>query len=361
MAFRMILNPTASRSTISDISDISDLQLHPLKISRKILRLARRNKSSHKGDNGRVLIVAGSEFPGAGALCSMAALASLRSGSDLVTVAAPEKVAWIINGISPDIITVKLKGTRLSKSHIVQLKLLALKSSSVLIGPGLGQAAAKKFMALANFCWQKNIPIVLDAESIRQARVFSSNKPNKKSHNKLIENSKLIARNCIITPHQNELAGFVAKNPELDELDESLKLKIKSAELTATLTVPKSVPQSLAQAKLLAKNLHKSLSKFLKNNNVVLLKGRYDIILSEKNIFINTTGNEGMTVGGTGDVLAGIVAGLLSQKNYAFTSSAVAAYANGAAGDILYNEMGIGFLASDLIPLIPVVLKRFRK
>ena len=99
-------------------------------------------------------------------------------------------------------------------------------------------------------------------------------------------------------------------------------------------------------------------------SNVLLVKGfesvkkqHVDAIISRSRIACNKTGNAGMTVGGTGDVLAGLAAGLLAQETDLFKSACAAAYANGAAGGILLKKYGYGFTASDLLQKIPEALK----
>src|SRR3989338_7845590 len=103
-------------------------------ISKKDIKLPKRKQTAKKGDNGRVLIVGGSkEYTGAVAL---AGLAALRCGADWVTVAAPEKVAWAVNALSADLVTVKLKGDYFSSKHVDEVGELARKHDVVLIGNG---------------------------------------------------------------------------------------------------------------------------------------------------------------------------------------------------------------------------------
>ena len=89
---------------------------------------------------------------------------------------------------------------------------------------------------------------------------------------------------------------------------------------------------------------------------VILLKGQVDIVSDGKRVKLNYTGNPGMTVGGTGDVLTGIVAALLAQKADSFEAAVAAAFVNGAAGDLVVSELGYHIVATDLIEHIPQVL-----
>src|SRR3989344_1689919 len=126
-------------------------------ISKKDIRLPKRKAGSRKGDNGYVLVVGGSrDFTGAAAL---AGLAALRSGADGAHIAAPEKVAWAINALSPDLVTIKLKGDYFSGKHVGVISGLAKKRDVVLLGNGIGlrketrqfaKKAVKKIIAEKN-------------------------------------------------------------------------------------------------------------------------------------------------------------------------------------------------------------------
>ena len=92
-----------------------------------------------------------------------------------------------------------------------------------------------------------------------------------------------------------------------------------------------------------------------KLNAVVLVKGKVDIICDAERVKLNFTGNQGMTVGGTGDVLSGIVGGLMAQQVYPFEAAVAGAFVNGAAGDFVASEIGFHMVASDIIDWIPRV------
>lgn len=270
------------------------------------MKLKKRLKTSHKGQNGKVLIIGGSEdYPGAPTLAAMAALAVLRSGADLVTVAAPSKVAWVINTLSPDIITKKLTGKFLKKRHAPLLLKLANDFDVVLLGNGIGlRKETKSFVNL--FIRKRKHHLVLDADAIKLV--------NKKALKTM--------RNSVITPHSKELEYFLKNNYSTSSKD--------------------------------LKTIRKKAREFLKHN-VILLKGQKDTIIGKK-LKYNKTGNAGMTVAGTGDVLAGLVAGLMAQGNDVFTSAYRAALINGSAGDKLKKKMKYSFTASDLISTIPKVM-----
>ncbi|MFH0977738.1 MAG: NAD(P)H-hydrate dehydratase [Candidatus Woesearchaeota archaeon] len=255
-------------------------------VSKKDLRFRLHNKDSHKGDNGRVLIVGGSrEYVGAVAL---AGIAALRAGCDSVLIATPEKVAWAINCMSPDLMTVKLKGEYLKKSHVKQIILLGRKSDVMLIGNGLG-GRKETAKAIKDILRQVKIPKVIDADAIKAIRIQE-------------------ASNSILTPHQKEFE-ILCKNSRL-----------KPQEIRASL-----------------------------GTNVLIIKGRIDRIMSEKKMVYNKTGNQGMTKAGTGDVLAGLCAGLVAQGIELFAAAKMAAYINGLTGDLEKKKRGYSFIASDLL------------
>ena len=111
------------------------------------------------------------------------------------------------------------------------------------------------------------------------------------------------------------------------------------------INVSKKIDHRIQEVKKLASEL----------NAIILLKGETDIISDSEKIKLNYTGNPGMTVGGTGDVLSGIIGGLLAKKNNPFEATVAGAFVNGAAGDYAVNNLGYHILASDLLDWIPYV------
>lgn len=284
-------------------------------LTRRDIPLPKRAAGSHKGQNGRVLVIGGSlEYTGA---VLLAGLAAFRSGADIVTAAAPEKVAWALNCMSPDLITVKFKGERFLARHAKRVADLAEGFDAVLLGNGLSRhpstmAFVRKLLSSARGgqVW------VIDADAL-----------------KAVGSPTVPVRHAILTPHQGELQAM---------------LKNAGIELSLSGSPGKD-----------AVVLKKALKPLLADDNVLLLKGKVDVILSSEKAAFNRTGNAGMTVGGTGDVLAGLCAGLASQMNSHFSAACAAAYINGSLGDELYKSMGYGYIASDLVNLIPGFLKDF--
>lgn len=253
------------------------------------IHLRKRARDSHKGENGRVLLVGGSvDYAGA---VYLAAMAALRSGVDNVTVAAPEKVAWVINSLSPDLITVKFKGEFFAAASAKKIVALSKKFDVVVIGNGIGTRKETKKFAAEVIRKAKSFKVV-DADAIKAVRLQD-------------------VSNAIITPHRREFE-ILLKNSGCGE----------------------------------------DAVRRLIGNNVIIVKGAVDKIISKDKTAFNRTGNAGMTVSGTGDVLAGLAAGILAQEKGLWKAAVAAAYVSGKIGDSLFKKRGYGFTASDMLELV---------
>ncbi len=278
-------------------------------ITKSILKevYPKRKPDIHKYDYGALLIIGGSEkYSGSPAFNALAALAAYRSGVDIVEVVAPRRAAGIIATFSPDIITIPLEGQYLSKKHLKKLFEESKNKTAVVIGGGVGRE--KETLKTVNkYLKEIDLPAVIDADAIY---AFAKDK-------------KLIKPNFVITPHASEF--FVLTGKSLDDLTVNQRIKeVRDAALEL--------------------------------NCVILLKGNPDIISDGKQTAINKTGNVYLTVGGTGDTLAGICGSLLAQKVEPFKAACAAAYINGRAGDIVAKKKKQGLLASDLIGVIPEII-----
>ena len=278
------------------------------------LRLNNRDSSSHKGNNGRLLVIGGSkDYSGAPAIAGMAAIGA---GADLVYVASPQNAAEAIKSTSPDLIVKSLEGDKLSLKHYDEILSLVDNVDSVLIGPGAGidEDTSKLFNILVT---KIKKPIVLDADALKQVELS------------LIKNREDI----ILTPHIFEFKSFF-------KVENDLKLDIDSYDFS-------KVDENITEFQKIIRQI----------KGTVVVKGKYDLILSGNKFKINKSGNAGMTVGGTGDALAGISASLLSQGLSSFDSASLATFINGLAGDEAYNIKGNGFSATDLVSYIGSVIK----
>lgn len=278
--------------------------------TKKDILLPKRDPFGKKGDNGRLLCVGGSEeYVGAIAL---AGLAALRCGVDWVTIAAPEKTAWAINCLSPDLITIKLKGDHLKDSHYKKISELAGKHTVLLMGNGMGLRpdTSKLIQKLNKLPMQK----VIDADAIKSLSLQE-------------------LRNSIITPHSKELEILLENS------------RIRGKEIKKI-----SNKRSIQKKAMLLKKTIEDSTPFFVNNNVLVLKGPIDIVLSKENIRLDPLGNAGLTKAGTGDVLAGLAAGFLGQTNDLEQSAINATYFIGLIGNILTKrKRGFTYLASDMV------------
>ncbi len=277
--------------------------------------VVKRNAQSHKGDNGRVLIVGGGPFFGAPTL---AALAALRAGADWVTIAAPKTVSSIISSLSPNLIVHPLSSEILVEKDVPMLSNLIRKHDVVVIGMGLGVAEETKRATRLIIEEKASKKVVVDADGF-----YGLNLP-------IEGEDKLV----IVTPHAGEFS------------------KMEIGGEGKSVTVP---PENMLEERIV---FVKDFSRL--NNVITLMKGPTDIISDGSRVKINKIGNAGMTVGGTGDVLAGLVGAFFAIADDAFKAATAAAFVNGAAGDIAFEEKGYGLLATDVIEIIPKVTKDFR-
>ncbi len=268
---------------------------------------------SRKGDFGKILVVGGSDvYSGAPALTGMAAL---RTGADLVSVLAPEPVVPAIRSYSPNLMVTSL-GTQILLSESVDVVLeLAKDNDVVALGPGLGidQQTKLAVMSIVQSLVKTQKSLVIDADGL-----------------KAIASSEITLdpERCVLTPHWGEL------NILMDQ------------ELGDSYSLHNRVDQAIACAK--------------KYNSVVLLKGPADVIARPDGKFkINREGAPAMTVGGTGDVLTGIVAALLGQPASAYQAAIAAAFISGNAGEMAFDQRGDHIVATDCIENIHRVFDKW--
>lgn len=268
-----------------------------------------RSAGSHKGDSGRVLVIGGGAFTGAPAL---AALAALRTGADWVTVATPQSVASEIAEFSPNLIVHALSGRYLAHDDTHAIDALIRRHDVVVIGMGLGRGNETAETVLEIITANPDTLFVIDADALHALKMPLPDREQ--------------AAMPIVTPHAGEfkqLGGTVAAG-----IDERCKLVREFS---------------------------------LENHVVTLLKGAVDVISDGEDVRTNHTGNAGMTVGGTGDVLAGVVGALLATHDTSLAPAVAAATAGafitGTAGDLAFRKFGYGLLATDVIECIPEAMQ----
>ena len=265
-----------------------------------------RPAEAHKGDFGRLLVVGGSEvFSGAPALV---ALSALRAGVDLTYIAAPQKTAYAISSMAPDLITVKLEGGHLTPRNIAVMKRYLGASTAVVMGPGLGLHKETKdaVVKIIEMIQEEGIPLLLDADGLK---AFADSK-------------RKIGSPLVLTPHAGEYRLLTGKKPPTDFWKRMEDVRKTARKLKA----------------------------------VILLKGHVDVISDGDRVKLNCTGNPGMTVGGTGDVLSGVVGAFLAQGASPFEAAVAGAFVNGAAGDFVQSEKGYHMVPTDIIEWIPQVI-----
>ena len=251
----------------------------------------KRRKGTHKGDNGRILVVGGSQqYVGAPVL---AAIAALRSGCDWVVLAAPERVAWAANAYSPDLMTVKLAGKKLLARHYPTI--LEQRFDVLVMGDGAGVSPGTR--ALMKRLAGLPVPKVIDADAVK---AISAKDPV----------------NAIVTPNKHEFALFLSASQ-----------------------VPYTEDPKL---------LRKWLKHFFERGNVLLVKGPTAIIIDKDKTVLNKMPNPGMTKAGTGDVLAGLCGGYLAQLRDPFQAAVNASIITGNLSTALERKKGYTYLASDL-------------
>jgi len=268
-----------------------------------LLRLQNRDYKSHKGQNGKVLVIGGSkDYSGAPAL---AALSSLAAGADIVVVACPHELSSIIRSYSPDLIVHPLSEDFLNPKDTDELIKLSENFDAVVLGCGIGREEETS-LAVNDLVVEIEKPIVIDADAL-----------------KLISPWVLPRRNyeTVITPHAGEFKEFSGRDDH--------------KALESRMEVIKDVSTE--------------------SETTVLLKGPTDIIARNDNLKLNNTGNPGMTVGGTGDCLAGLTGALLAQGHDGFEAAVLGAYINGKAGDMAAYEYGYNFRATNLMKFVPEI------
>lgn len=266
-----------------------------------------RPAGSHKGQNGRVLVVGGSNvYHGAPILASLAAL---RSGADLVYTAVPSANAAATRSASPDLIVVPMADQKLTRG--VARKLLGHVPAglhSAAIGMGIAVRDRGALSLLASSLLDADVRLVLDGGALLPEVL------------KPISGSR-----SVVTPHQGEFRRLFGED------------------------APQGGAERIAAVARAAR----------RHGIVVLLKGPTDIISDGERTFVHKGGVPAMTVGGTGDVLAGLLAGLLARSRQPAEAAAAAAFFNGIAGMSLQKSMGTHIVASDLLGKIPAAMRPF--
>jgi hydroxyethylthiazole kinase-like uncharacterized protein yjeF len=268
-------------------------------------KLKKRPKFFHKGQAGKALLVTGSKGKmGAAILC---ARACLRSGAGLLEVHIPEIGNAILQTAVPEAMV------RLDKGEVISETLDGREYDAIGFGPGLG-TEKQTYLALRNYLESQKRPVVVDADALNLISL----------HPDLLN---LVPPNSIFTPHPGEFKRLAGSWK-----DDFQRLKMQ---------VDFSVRNEVI---IVLKNAHSSIS------------------FPNEEVFFNSTGNPGMATGGSGDVLTGIITGLLSQGYSPQDSSTMGVYIHGLAGDLASKRSSEeGLIASDIIEFLPKSFKKIRE
>jgi ADP-dependent NAD(P)H-hydrate dehydratase len=277
-------------------------------------RLPARPRDAHKGTFGRVLIVAGSVgMSGAAILTGMGAL---RGGAGVVHLATPAPVQPVVAAGNPCYLTSALPSNAdggLGADAVEPLRVLMQNAKVVAFGPGLGRTAEIESLldaVLTSF----GGPVVLDADGLFALA-------------SLLKRGPLPARTVplVCTPHPGEFAHLVGLTTQLVQADRK-PLAIKFA---------------------------------TEHHLVVALKGHGTVVTDGQRVYVNTTGNAGMAKGGSGDVLTGLIAALLSQGMPPLEATQLGVYLHGLAGDLAANLIGeLAMLPTDLVDALSMAFRK---
>ena len=271
---------------------------------RKIPKLSPRAHDAHKGDFGKVCIIAGSlGMSGAAALAGRSAL---RAGAGLVRVAVPKSILPVVAAIEPSFTTIAIaedSSGLISAKAINTILDAAAENDCLAFGPGVGQSS-DIHKVVETLIQQKNLKLVIDADGLNNLSKIKNWPEETKA-------------DLILTPHLGEMqrlwSGLFRDKLPARRIDQATKL----AERTET---------------------------------IVVLKGAGTVVTDGKKVYVNTTGNPGMATAGAGDVLTGVITALAGQGLNNFDAAILGVYVHGLAGDIAAKKTGqISLIATDII------------
>ncbi|MDP3920315.1 MAG: NAD(P)H-hydrate dehydratase [Candidatus Omnitrophota bacterium] len=277
------------------------------------VRLKKRSSKSHKGDYGRVFILAGSK--GLAGAAHLAGMGALRSGAGLVTVGVPEKIYGVVARREAEVMVKPFASTAngsLSLKALPDIRRF-LKTQDVCgLGPGLSQHPQTQKL-IRDLVSKAEGPIVIDADGLN---AFRGHEGALKKHR----------RPLILTPHPGEFQRLFGGKVSHDDAGRK------------------------KQAGGIAKQF----------GVVMILKGHRTVVAApDGKIYRNTTGNPGMATGGTGDVLTGVVAALLGQGLKPFEAACAGVYIHGLAGDLAAKKVGqLSLTAGDIIQYLPAAIRK---
>jgi len=268
-----------------------------------------RKGSSRKGDNGKVLVLGGNYlYHGAPILSSIAAL---RAGADLVYTCVPKINVMSTRSFSPNLIVMPLVDVKLTRGSVQKLLgMIPKELDSATMGMGLGIQDREAIKILIRSLLDRAVMLSLDASCLVPEIL-----PD-------IRDKKVV-----VTPHAGEFRRLFGELPS-----DNVKQRTVMVE------------------------------KYAKDNGVtILLKGPTDVVSDGTATYLNPKNIAAMTVGGTGDVLSGVVAAMLSKNKDPVQAASAAVFVNGKAGYMAQKKYGLHIVATDLLDFIPFAMKPFDK
>lgn len=273
-----------------------------------IPKLPPRKNDAHKGDFGKVCIIAGS-FGMAGA-AALAGKAALRAGAGLVRVATPKSSLPVVASIEPSYTTIPLaedSDGKISAKAINPILKIIPQNDALAFGPGIGTGRQVRSI-LETLIKQENLRLLIDADGLNNLT-------------KIKDFPQKAKANLILTPHPGEM---------------------------------KRLWQSLFREPLPTERQQQAIQLAKKTNTTIVLKGAQTIVTDSQKIYINNTGNPGMATAGSGDVLTGVITALMGQRLNNFDAAVLGVYVHGLAGDIAAENRGqISMIATDIIEALP--------
>jgi ADP-dependent NAD(P)H-hydrate dehydratase len=288
---------------------------HPYNFPDELPRLSPRKPDSHKGDFGRCLVIGGSL--GMAGAASLSGMAVLRSGAGLVRVAVPKSCVPVVAGFEASYMTCPLAEDddgRISAAAADEIMRLAETATHVAVGPGLGRSDDLNQL-VARLYTELKQPAVFDADAL----------------NALASQPKMLEKPGgprVLTPHPGEYSRINGGRELRDRVAFHTDARTLAAKWKAT----------------------------------VVVKGYRTFVTDGARSYINNTGNPGMATGGTGDVLTGVIAGLMCQGLGTYDAARLGTYVHGHAGDAAADELGqLSLIASDLLRFLPHSLRQVIK
>lgn len=307
---------------VADIgfSDASNSSLKKFLFTKEDIKmlLPARKSYSNKGSYGKVLVIAGSKNM-AGA-CYLSANAAYHMGVGMVKVITVEENRTIIQEKLPEAVLMTYE-TEHIEEYLEDIKKEIQSAKAIVVGPGLGRSKAAELI-LEAVLQNAKAPAVIDADALQ---LLSGKReyilPYEKQEGRVCWN---LPGNFILTPHLKEMAVLLGNGIEVSEIKNSLLDMVSSCKM---------------------------------NENVLVLKDARTLAVCKEHCYINTSGNNGMATAGSGDVLTGIIAGLLGQGMEPYFAAALGVYLHGLAGDIAAKKKGLySLMAQDIIFALPELL-----